>query len=177
MGDPGSIPGSGRSPGEGNGNHSSTIAWKIPWTEEPGRLQSLGSQRVGHNWATSLSLSSFFTPNCKLDSYIINSTTHSTSNLTTHKRNTIYYNWVSQEWSRDWPTVPAWIQWIISQLPNNQIVSRAFRKWILHSWRKHLWAAKLLRLLIKRYGINFRTRNIILTFSWIKIWKVIVLDW
>ena len=34
--------------------HSSTIAWKIPWTEEPGRLQSMGSQRVGHNWATSL---------------------------------------------------------------------------------------------------------------------------
>ena len=35
-GDPGSIPGSGRSPGEGNGNHSSILAWKIPWTEEPG---------------------------------------------------------------------------------------------------------------------------------------------
>ena len=29
--------------------HSSVIAWKIPWTEEPGRLQSVGSQRVGHN--------------------------------------------------------------------------------------------------------------------------------
>ena len=35
--------------------HSSILAWKIPWTEEPGRLQSMGSQRVGHNWATSLS--------------------------------------------------------------------------------------------------------------------------
>ena len=35
--------------------HSSTIAWKIPWIEEPGRLQCMGSQRVGHNWATSLS--------------------------------------------------------------------------------------------------------------------------
>ena len=35
--------------------HSSTIAWKIPWTEEPGRLQSMGSQRVRHDWATSLS--------------------------------------------------------------------------------------------------------------------------
>ena len=30
-------------------SHSSTLAWKIPWTEEPGRLQSLGSQRVGHD--------------------------------------------------------------------------------------------------------------------------------
>ena len=35
-------------------NHSSTLAWKIPRTEEPGRLQSMGSQRVGHNWVTSL---------------------------------------------------------------------------------------------------------------------------
>ena len=35
--------------------HSSTIAWKIPWIEEPGGLQSMGSQRVGHDWATSLS--------------------------------------------------------------------------------------------------------------------------
>ena len=34
--------------------HSSTLAWKMPWTEEPGRLQSMGSQRVRHNWATSL---------------------------------------------------------------------------------------------------------------------------
>ena len=31
--------------------HSSTLAWKIPWTEEPGRLQSIGSGRVGHNWS------------------------------------------------------------------------------------------------------------------------------
>ena len=35
--------------------HSSTLAWKIPWTEEPCRLQSMGSLRVGHDWATSLS--------------------------------------------------------------------------------------------------------------------------
>ena len=35
---------------------SSTIAWKIPWTEEPGRLQSMGSQRVGHDWATPLKI-------------------------------------------------------------------------------------------------------------------------
>ena len=34
--------------------HSSTLAWRISWTEKPGRLQSTGSQRVGHNWATSL---------------------------------------------------------------------------------------------------------------------------
>ena len=36
--------------------HSSTLAWEIPWTEEHGRLQSMGSQRVRHDWTTSLSL-------------------------------------------------------------------------------------------------------------------------
>ena len=40
--------------------HSSTLAWKIPWLEEPGRLQSTGSLRVRQNWATSLSLFTFF---------------------------------------------------------------------------------------------------------------------
>ena len=39
--------------------HSSTLAWKIPWMEEPGGLQSTGSLRVGHDCATSLSLFTF----------------------------------------------------------------------------------------------------------------------
>ena len=39
--------------------HSSTLAWKIPWMEEPGRLQSMGSLRVGHDWVTSLWLFTF----------------------------------------------------------------------------------------------------------------------
>ena len=43
--------GSGRSPGAEHGNHSSVLAWKIPWTEEPGRLQSKGFQRVRHDWS------------------------------------------------------------------------------------------------------------------------------
>ena len=50
--DPGLIPRLERSPGEGNGNPSSILAWRIPLTEEPGGLQSMGSQRVGHNWMT-----------------------------------------------------------------------------------------------------------------------------
>ena len=41
---------------EGNGTPSSTLAWKIPWTKKPGGLRSMGSLRVGHDWATSLSL-------------------------------------------------------------------------------------------------------------------------
>ena len=40
-------------------SHSSTLAWKIPWTEEPSRLQSMGSLRVWHNWVTFLSLFTF----------------------------------------------------------------------------------------------------------------------
>ena len=98
--DPGVIPGSGRSPGEENGNplqyswaflvaqtaknlptmqetqvwslgqedpleeematHSSVLGWRIPWTEESGRLQFMGSQRVGDNWATNSSNKPFF---------------------------------------------------------------------------------------------------------------------
>ena len=40
--------------------HSSPLAWKIPWTEEPGGLQPMGSQRVGHDWATPVSLSDVY---------------------------------------------------------------------------------------------------------------------
>ena len=49
VGDPGSIPGLGRSPGEGNGNPFQYSCLGNPWTEEPGRLQSMGLQRVRHN--------------------------------------------------------------------------------------------------------------------------------
>ena len=49
VGDSGSIPELGKSPGEGMGTHASILTWKIPWTEEPGGLQSMGSQRVRHN--------------------------------------------------------------------------------------------------------------------------------
>ena len=48
-GDPGSSPGLGRSLEKEMAIYSSTTAWKIPWTEETGRLQSMGSQRVGHD--------------------------------------------------------------------------------------------------------------------------------
>ena len=48
-GDLGSIPGLGDPLEKAMATHSSTLAWKIPWTEEPGGLQSMGSQRVGHD--------------------------------------------------------------------------------------------------------------------------------
>ena len=46
------ISGSGRSPGEGNATHSSTLAWEIPRTEEPGRFSPWDHKRIGHNLAT-----------------------------------------------------------------------------------------------------------------------------
>ena len=113
-GDPGSILGSGRSPGEGVGyplqyswaslvaqavmnlpamwetwvwslswedllekgkvTHSSFLAWRIPWTEEPGRLQSMVSQRVGHNWATFTFISGIYAAHqmkCE-DTFLVN---------------------------------------------------------------------------------------------------------
>ena len=48
-GDLGSIPGSEDPLEEGMATHSSILAWRIPWTEEPGGLQSMESQKVGHN--------------------------------------------------------------------------------------------------------------------------------
>ena len=45
----GLIPGLGRSPAGGLAVHSSILAWRIPWTEEPGGLESMGSHRVGYN--------------------------------------------------------------------------------------------------------------------------------
>ena len=47
--DAGWIPESGRFPGGGMPTHSSILAWRIPWTEELGGLQSIASQRVGHD--------------------------------------------------------------------------------------------------------------------------------
>ena len=47
--DLGSIPGSGRSPGGSYGNPLTILAWRTPWTKDPGRLQFIGSQRVKHD--------------------------------------------------------------------------------------------------------------------------------
>ena len=65
-------------PGEGNDNPLQYSCWKIPWTEEPGRLQSMGSQRIGHDWATSRSPSvpsllslKPMQPHSKMSSYML----------------------------------------------------------------------------------------------------------
>ena len=52
VGDVGSIPGSGGFPGEGNATHSSILAWRIPWTKEPGRFPVHGVTRVEHDLVT-----------------------------------------------------------------------------------------------------------------------------
>ena len=49
----------GKIPGGRHGTHSSLPAWRVPWAEEPGGLQSMGSQRVGHDWATQLNWTEF----------------------------------------------------------------------------------------------------------------------
>ena len=63
-GDPGSIPGSGRSLEKEMATYSSTLAWKIPWTEEPGRLQSMGSHFTFCYWINLKSLSRFNSTLC-----------------------------------------------------------------------------------------------------------------
>ena len=49
IGDRGSVPGLGRSPGGGHGNHSSILSWSTPWTEESGELQPMGSPSAGQD--------------------------------------------------------------------------------------------------------------------------------
>ena len=61
-GDVGSIPGLERSPGEGNGNHSSILAWEIPWTEEPEGLQSMGSQKSQTQLSDQTTIYVYFCP-------------------------------------------------------------------------------------------------------------------
>ena len=56
-GDPDSIPGLGKSPGEGNGSSLQILAWRFQWTEEPSGLQSMGSQRVTNTERLTLRLS------------------------------------------------------------------------------------------------------------------------
>ena len=58
--DPGSIPGREDPLEKETATHSSILVWKIPWTEEPGRLQSVGLQRVRHDWATSQEVLYYF---------------------------------------------------------------------------------------------------------------------
>ena len=68
VGDLGLIPALGRSPGGGHGNPLQCSCLEIPWTEEPGRLQSMRSQRVGHSWATKhFSLHQLMLPSCLLE--------------------------------------------------------------------------------------------------------------
>ena len=62
--DVGSIPGLGRSPGGGHGNLFSILAWRSPWIEEPGGLQFILSQRVGHNLVTEHACASFSYEDC-----------------------------------------------------------------------------------------------------------------
>ena len=52
--------------GEGMATHSSIIAWRIPWTEEPGGLPSMGSHRVGHNWSDLAAVAAELTQTCSL---------------------------------------------------------------------------------------------------------------
>ena len=73
------IPGLRRSPGEGNGWLPTLVFWpgELPWTEEPGRLQSVESQRVGHNWATFTQsfvghiICKYFLPVCRLSFHFV----------------------------------------------------------------------------------------------------------
>ena len=109
--DLGLIPRPGRSPGEGNGNPLSILAWRIPWAEEPGRLQPIVLQRVGHDLVnmcahTYILYTHTYTSDFRMwkeiswKSYYIR-TENSPVSRRTHDR-TVFWNNVSISWTFFW---------------------------------------------------------------------------
>ena len=87
-GKPGSIPGREHPLEKGMATHSSILAWKIPWTEELGRLQSMGSQRVRHDWAANTFTFHFFHAIvCSIKNKNILSTIHISLNIAINSKN------------------------------------------------------------------------------------------
>ena len=80
-----SWPGLGRSSGEGSDTHSGILAWIIPWTKEPGELQSMGLQRVGHKWSLKNS------PGLTIENYCLKK--YSPANHTRDKLNQNHCGW------------------------------------------------------------------------------------
>ena len=78
--------------------HSSTIAWKIPWTEEPGRPQSMGSQRVRHDWATSLHFTTADSCSCTVETYTLLKQSSFNSNFKNWQGQYLKENYRSISW-------------------------------------------------------------------------------
>ena len=116
----GSIPGSGRSPAGGNGNHSSILAWRIPWTVEPGGPQSMDSRRAGHDSTEQPSVSREL---CLSAHSVI------LKNKTKHVG--WYYDpyfFILGNWaflSNSWPGTSLMVQWLRFHLPGGVIWERS----------------------------------------------------
>ena len=123
--------------------HSSTLAWKIPWTEEPGRLQSMGLQRVGHDWATSLSL--FFQCSIIGLSWWLSSKEWSAMQETCGRCG--FGPWVKKIlWGRNWQPIPVF--W-----PGNSMDREAWQATVYRV--RHNWVTKQ-HPIIKDIGSNWK---------------------
>ena len=97
---------------KGMATHSSILAWRIPWTEEPGGLQSMGLQRIGHDWTINtffLLTVVFITPLCPQTSHI---------ELKLH---------LQMWWRKDWIKK-------FKNLPSARLTSHTFKKYLLNEW-------------------------------------------
>ena len=84
-------------------NHSSTLAWRIPWTEEPGGLQSMGSQRVGHDWVTNTHTQTLFWASQVV--LVVKNLSASARDI-----NTWFDPWVRKiPWRRTWQPIPVFL--------------------------------------------------------------------
>ena len=79
--------------------HSSILAWRIPWTEEPGRLQSMGLQKVGHDWMTSLLTFKFFNRQRHYFCFVMWFVCYYFINVTyTYTHTCVHAEWFSHVW-------------------------------------------------------------------------------
>ena len=96
--------------------HSSTLAWKIPWVEEPGKLQSMGSLRVGHDWGTSLSFFTFMHWRRKW------------------QPTPVFFHGGSQGWGAWWAAIYGiaqswtWLKWLSSKLCNHRKLANLIKQ-------------------------------------------------
>ena len=154
-------------------NHSSILAWKIPWMEEPGRLQSLGSQRIGHDWATSLSLSLVADHRLIGCPGFSSDTWNLEHGLSSTWRVGLVASWhVGSSQTRAWTHVPCIGKWILNPWTAREVPPLLFFcMWtsscsITICWRDYLRSIILPSLLCQRSTDYAASVFLILIYEW-----------
>ena len=121
--------------------HSSIFAWKIPWMEEPGRLQSMGLQRVRHDWTTSSEFFFFWMVSQKPSKKKWQTWAFQGELDSLGRWNKMIFQMEETEWSRRyWEETHSWLGWIVEQRSQEMILERnqTFEEVLMHFEQKNL---------------------------------------